>query len=411
MVAVVKLLADIVQTQVRHAADEVHGDLPGGHGVPHPLLAPDDGFLQVVVLADVLQNGLGGGNVFVAALEHVLDGTGDGLLVGVVAQKVLKGHDLIDGALQLADVGGDVLRDEHSHLVRQLQSQQGGLVFHDGQAGLKVRRRHVHQKAPLKPGAEAVLQHGHLRGGSVGGQHDLAAGLVEVVEGMEKLLLGLLFAGDELHVIHQQKVRLAVFFTHFGGLVGAGLDGGHQLVGQIVALDVGDLGPGVVFLDDVGDGVDQVGLAKAGVPVNEEGVVILGGMLRHRHGGGVGQLVGGAHHKGLKGELVGGKAVTLLFGAAAELRVRQVVQNTDLEIHGEEIPDRILDVFHEKVFNVAPLEIVGAVENEGISADVHGLQLVEPGVDGRFRKLALQSVQDLIPHISDGIQKEAPLSS
>ena len=53
---------------------------------------------------------------------------------------------------------------------------------------------------------------------------------------MEELLLGLLFAGDELHVIHQQQVCLAVLLPHLRRLVGTGLDGGHQFVGQIVAL-------------------------------------------------------------------------------------------------------------------------------------------------------------------------------
>ena len=73
---------------------------------------------------------------------------------------------------------------------------------------------------------------------------------------MEKLLLGLLFAGDELHVVYQQQIGLAVFFPHLGGLVGTGLNGGHQLIGQIVALDVSDLGSGIIFPDDIGDGVD-----------------------------------------------------------------------------------------------------------------------------------------------------------
>ena len=62
--------------------------------------------------------------------------------------------------------------------------------------------------------------------------HDLAAGFVQVVEGMEKFLLGLLLAGDELHVIHQQQVGLAVFFPHFGGF--ALPDGVHQLVRQVI---------------------------------------------------------------------------------------------------------------------------------------------------------------------------------
>ena len=50
---------------------------------------------------------------------------------------------------------------------------------------------------------ETVLQLGHLVGGPVGGQDDLLAGLVEGIEGVEELLLGLLAAGDELDIVHE----------------------------------------------------------------------------------------------------------------------------------------------------------------------------------------------------------------
>ena len=94
----VKTLATARPAQIGHGPDQVHGDLPGGHGVPDPLLAPDDRFLQAVILGDVLQNGFRRGDVLIAAAQHVLNGPGDGLLVGVVAQQVLVGQDLIDGA-------------------------------------------------------------------------------------------------------------------------------------------------------------------------------------------------------------------------------------------------------------------------------------------------------------------------
>src|SRR5699024_188839 len=55
VVPVVKKLADLIQAEVRHGSDQVHGNLPGGYGVPDPLLSPDDGFLQTVELADVIQ--------------------------------------------------------------------------------------------------------------------------------------------------------------------------------------------------------------------------------------------------------------------------------------------------------------------------------------------------------------------
>ena len=71
----------------------------------------------------------------------------------------------------------------------------------------------------------------------------------------------------------------------------------------------------------------------------------------------------------------------------------------------------ILDVVDEKPLDRIPFKVVGAVKEKGIAADIDRFQLVKPGVDGRFRELSLQAVQYFIPHISDGIQKETPLSS
>ena len=131
---------------------------------------------------------------------------------------------------------------------------------------------------------------------------------------MEELLLSLLFAGDELHVVNQEQVRLAVLFPHFGGFVGTFLNGADQLVGQLIALDVGNAGIGIVAADDIGDGVDQMGLSKTGITVDQQGVIVLGGMVRNCLGSGVGQLVAGTDHKGIEGEFIRGKALALPLG-------------------------------------------------------------------------------------------------
>ena len=51
------------------------------------------------------------------------------------------------------------------------------------------------------------------------------------------------------------------------------------------------------------------------------------------------------------------------------------------------------------------------MQDERVAPDVHSLQLVEPGVDGGFRQLSFQLGKDIVPHVSDGIQKQTPLSS
>ena len=206
---------------------------------------------------------------------------------------------------------------------------------------------------------------------------------------MEELLLRLLFAGDELHVVHQQQVRLTVLLPHLRSLTLP--DSIHQLVGQVVALHVSDLGPGVVPADDVGDGIDQMGLAQAGVPVDQQGVVVLSRMLRHGDGGGISQLVGRAHHEGLECELRGSEPLTLAVRAVIlELCVIQVVQNLHFKIRGENVVKGGLDVFHEQGLDIAFFKVVGTVEDKRIALDVHRLQFVEPGGNGGLRELALQ---------------------
>ncbi len=59
---------------------------------------------------------------------------------------------------------GDVL----GHIIRQVQVQQLGLALDDGHAGLKIRRLDVGGQAPLKPGAQTLLQDLDLLGGAVG---------------------------------------------------------------------------------------------------------------------------------------------------------------------------------------------------------------------------------------------------
>jgi hypothetical protein len=84
--------------------------------------------------------------------------------------------------------------------------RRGGLGAEDGDAGLEVGRLDVGGQAPLEAGDEAGLELLDLAGAAVAGEDDLFAGLEEVVEGVEELLLDALLAGEELHVVDQQHV-------------------------------------------------------------------------------------------------------------------------------------------------------------------------------------------------------------
>lgn len=76
--------------------------------------------------------------------------------------------------------------------------------------GFRVRGLHVGDQAPLEPGSQPVFQGGQLFGRPVGGDDDLLVGVVQRVEGVEELLLDAFLALDELDVIDQQHVDVAI---------------------------------------------------------------------------------------------------------------------------------------------------------------------------------------------------------
>ena len=95
----------------------------------------------------------------------------------------------------LADVADVVLRDA---------------LAQDGHARGAVRGRDVDHQTGLEALAQAVLELAHVAREPVGGQHELRAGLVQRVEGVEELLLGLRLALEELDVVDEQHVDAAV---------------------------------------------------------------------------------------------------------------------------------------------------------------------------------------------------------
>ena len=190
------------------------------------------------------------------------------------------------------------------------------LALDDGHPGLKIRRLHVGGQAPLKAGAQTLFQTFDLLGRAVGGNDDLLVCVVQGVEGVEKLLLGGLLAGNELDIVHQQQVCHAVLHAEVLGAAGA--DGGDQLIGELLAGNIHDDEVGVGALDLGLDGGEQMGLAQTGAAVDEQRVVGAGGIGRHRLRSSKRKLVGGAFDKVLEGELVvalrGGGVCLVLLG-------------------------------------------------------------------------------------------------
>ena len=125
------------------------------------------------------------------------------------------GSDPVESAFQLTDVGCDVFRDDVDDTVVYKDIVHGGFVFQDSDPGFKVRRLNVDGKTPFETAFQSLIDGGDVLRWTVAGEHNLAVGFVQFVEGVEKLLLRAFLFFDELDVVDHQDVCVSVFFTEF----------------------------------------------------------------------------------------------------------------------------------------------------------------------------------------------------
>jgi hypothetical protein len=178
---------------------------------------------------------------------------------------------------------------------------EGRLLAEDRDPGLEVGRLDVADEAPLEPGPQPLLEPGQLLRRQVGGDDDLLRRVVQRVEGVEELLLRLHLAGQELDVVDEEHVDVAVDRLEAGGPVVA--DAVDEVVGELLGVHVAHPQVGQQLPRVLADRVQEVGLAQSGVAVDEQRVVRTGRPLGDGERGRVGEPVARAGHEGVEGVL------------------------------------------------------------------------------------------------------------
>ncbi len=121
------------------------------------------------------------------------------------------GDDPDERSLEHADVVGDPVGDHLEHgVVGDRDPVEQYPLAEDRDASSVVGRLDRGHEARLEPFAQALLNRDQLAGEPVAREHELSPGLVQGVERMEELLLGLCLAGEELDVVDEQDVGIAV---------------------------------------------------------------------------------------------------------------------------------------------------------------------------------------------------------
>src|SRR5438270_1575442 len=176
-----------------------------------------------------------------------------------------EGDDTDERALERADIGVDALGDcLERTFVGELDAVVGGALAQDGDAGAELGWLDLGDEAAAEALAQAFLESLEIARGPVGGDDDLAPGVVQGVEGVEELLLGARLALDEVDVVQQQHVDVAEAGLEAVGVARA--ERADELVREGLAARDAHAQRWAVRSQELGDGAEQVRLADAGRP-------------------------------------------------------------------------------------------------------------------------------------------------
>ena len=397
-------VADARQGEAGHFAREVHRHVARQRDLLFAGVAAQHGAAQAVIVGHAVDDQVRRDALGIAHDGDVVQRVRDDLLVDLAAVELGVSVHADERALQLTNVALHAPGDQLEHVVADLDALVLRLLAQDGDTRVKVRLLDVGDQAPLKAGAQALLQAGNLTRRLIGADDDLLAGGVQRVERVEELLLRGIAARDELDIVEHQHVHVAEAVAEFDVLVV--LDGGDQLIGEHLAGQVEHAHVRKVILDEVADGVHQVRLAQAHAAVEEQRVVGHARRLRDGQRGRVRKAVGRADDervkRGLRVERVHALKGRLFLLLLALLPGDALLDAHQL--HGHLAPgdlrDRLSD--HGQVARADGLlrKLADDLQRQLVVHDVHRLErLVDPGGIGDVGQLLAQQRLCFVPNL------------
>ena len=119
---------------------------------------------------------------------------------------------------------------------------------------------------------------------------------MKLVEGVEKALLGLLLAADEVNIVDEEHADAAVLVAELLGIPIA--QGNQELIGELFGGGADNVN--VVGRGGMPDGMQKVGLAQPRSGVNEQRIIAVARVLGDGQGGGPGKSIAAAFDEEVK---------------------------------------------------------------------------------------------------------------
>ena len=189
-----------------------------------------------------------------------------------------EGSDSNERAFELADVRADLVGDEGQDVVGDDHAVHLRLLAQDCDSGVEVGSCHISDEPPFEPADHSRLKPGQVLGLHIRRNDDLLVVIVKSVEGVKERFLCGVAALQELNVVDEQHVDVAI--SSLEDLTLIVRDRVDEVVRELFAGDVFHADARIQRLRVVSDAVQQVRLAEARFSVDEEWVVCLGRQLR-----------------------------------------------------------------------------------------------------------------------------------